>query len=249
MYDLGRLEDRPSLATPALEKGVILFVGSTRNFSTWIMRAAAFESGDLDLHRCDSPSTGEIERFARSGALRVVVLDEGFADDVERQIDHLPVGADWVIAYRDPQRARRLMNLQGQEGAVQLGFLPMNVPIDVWTSMFRLVLCGHFCVPYELLVPGLDARRDAMGANLPAGIAAGIGSDLPPCADVELTPREEEVLELVASGCRNKVVGHELGVTEHTVKLHMHHIMRKIGVRNRTEAARWFLSRTGVGQA
>lgn len=53
----------------------------------------------------------------------------------------------------------------------------------------------------------------------------------------ELTTREREVLDLVASGMSNKQVGRELDLHEKTVKHHMTQIMTKLGVANRTEAA------------
>jgi DNA-binding CsgD family transcriptional regulator len=54
---------------------------------------------------------------------------------------------------------------------------------------------------------------------------------------VQLTPREHEVLELVAVGAANKQIALSLGMTEHTVKFHLAGIFRKLGVANRTEAA------------
>lgn len=52
-----------------------------------------------------------------------------------------------------------------------------------------------------------------------------------------LTPREREVLELVAAGMSNKHVAIELDLQEKTVKHHMTQIMTKLDVGNRTEAA------------
>nr|WP_246849425.1 LuxR C-terminal-related transcriptional regulator [Rubellimicrobium arenae] len=60
-----------------------------------------------------------------------------------------------------------------------------------------------------------------------------------------LTDRELQVLELVSRGKQNKSVAAELGLSEHTVKLHMHHIISKLGARNRTEVTVWYLSRFG----
>jgi two-component system nitrate/nitrite response regulator NarL len=52
----------------------------------------------------------------------------------------------------------------------------------------------------------------------------------------ELTPREDEILELVAQGMTNKEVARALQLTEKTVKHYMTNIMLKLGVRNRVEA-------------
>ena len=49
----------------------------------------------------------------------------------------------------------------------------------------------------------------------------------------QLTPREYQVAMLVARGLSNKQVAYELGISYGTVKLHMHHIIRKLGVQRR----------------
>ena len=51
------------------------------------------------------------------------------------------------------------------------------------------------------------------------------------------TPRELEVLELLAAGASNRRIARELGVSEHTVKFHLRSIFRTLGVSNRTQAA------------
>ena len=57
--------------------------------------------------------------------------------------------------------------------------------------------------------------------------------------DVGLTRRELEILQLVAEGDSNAQLARMLWITEQTVKFHLSNIYRKLGVSNRTEAARW----------
>jgi DNA-binding NarL/FixJ family response regulator len=57
-----------------------------------------------------------------------------------------------------------------------------------------------------------------------------------------LTPREFEVLRLVAEGLHNREIARRLGVTEHTVKFHLAAIFGKLGASTRTEAVRRGLS-------
>jgi DNA-binding NarL/FixJ family response regulator len=61
------------------------------------------------------------------------------------------------------------------------------------------------------------------------------GSD----ADVPLTKRESEVLKQLAFGLTNKEIAQSLGISYETVKEHVQHILRKIGVSDRTQAAVW----------
>ncbi|NIT57547.1 MAG: hypothetical protein GWN00_15355 [Aliifodinibius sp.] len=56
----------------------------------------------------------------------------------------------------------------------------------------------------------------------------------------ELTPREEEVLGLVADGCTNKEIAEELVIECGTVKNHVHNILKKLEVNSRYEAASIF---------
>src|SRR4030067_1297183 len=52
----------------------------------------------------------------------------------------------------------------------------------------------------------------------------------------DLTPREMDVLQLLAEGLPNKEIGRRLRISEHTVKFHVNTILAKLGARTRTEA-------------
>jgi DNA-binding NarL/FixJ family response regulator len=54
-----------------------------------------------------------------------------------------------------------------------------------------------------------------------------------------LSPREQQVLRLVAEGMSNKQIGATLGIAERTVKVHLGNVFRHIGVEDRTSAALW----------
>src|SRR5262249_56822368 len=57
---------------------------------------------------------------------------------------------------------------------------------------------------------------------------------------IEFTPREQHVLAELELGLPNKLIAAKLKLSENTVKMHIHHIMRKCAARNRTEAVhRW----------
>ena len=80
------------------------------------------------------------------------------------------------------------------------------------------------------------------------GIDASSGTDRVPddAASEELTPRELEVLRLVARGLANKEIAGELGLSIHTVERHLTNLYPKIGCRSRTEATAFALTH-GLG--
>jgi two-component system nitrate/nitrite response regulator NarL len=78
---------------------------------------------------------------------------------------------------------------------------------------------------------GLVALDSSTAATmLPAG---GQAQGPPPG---ELTPREREVLQLLAEGLPNKTIASHLNISEHTVKFHVNAIMTKLGAQSRTDA-------------
>ncbi len=60
-----------------------------------------------------------------------------------------------------------------------------------------------------------------------------------PVADGGLSPRERQVLDLVADGLANKAIARRLGIAERTVKAHLTSIFQQLGVTDRTQAALW----------
>lgn len=135
------------------------------------------------------------------------------------------------------------------------GVLPMNLKLDVWLSVIRLVLRGGEYFPLSLFEPMIarqptETARGTGDASPHAGRQGGEADDLD-----ELTDRELQILGMVARGLQNKLIAAALGLSEHTVKIHLHNIISKLGAHNRTEAAaiyherRDMLGGRGVGKA
>ncbi|MDB6445689.1 MULTISPECIES: two-component system response regulator NarL [Pseudomonas] len=102
----------------------------------------------------------------------------------------------------------------------------------------------------ELLVQYIrDALKGALviSPGLTRVMAQALRSP-PRQADVDLTERERQVLKTIAAGYSNKVIGHKLGITEGTVKVHVKNLLHKLGLRSRVEAAVWAMEHLrGVG--
>lgn len=215
----------------------ILFIGSQFVFPDLILRLVSNEFDGVGVVRQERLDLGA--EAGAAGDLRLVILEDAFARDIEQRLEEIRAhfaGVPIVLAYRDKRVARRLLTLQQSDDRLEgLRFLPINAPIRGLVSMLQILLSGDFVVPGELLAsPGAQREAAVPGGPAPAPVAA---------AKAVLTQRELQVLDLVAKGRRNKAIAGELGLSEHTVKLHIHHIITKVKVGNRTEAANWYLAR------
>jgi DNA-binding NarL/FixJ family response regulator len=93
-------------------------------------------------------------------------------------------------------------------------------------------------------------RSAAQGhAPLDARVARALLPSATPRVRETLSVRELEVLRLVARGLANKQIGRALGISERTVKVHVGHVFRRIGVTDRTSAAMWARDNLGSGES
>ena len=100
-------------------------------------------------------------------------------------------------------------------------------------GLLRAGLNGHVTIvaEFDTLAAARAARLDAA-----AILVAPPDGDAP--APEALTPREREVLELLAEGLPNKAIATRLGVSDQTVKVHVAALSGKLGAANRTDAVR-----------
>ncbi len=101
-------------------------------------------------------------------------------------------------------------------------YIPTSVSVGVLIEAIKLVLAGGTYCPASVL-QSYAATTNAKQA--PAGRVS------------ELTPREAAVLKAVRLGQPNKVIAYDLGISESTIKVHVHRIMKKLKVQNRTQIA------------
>ncbi len=108
------------------------------------------------------------------------------------------------------------------------GYLLKDMEPDALIDALEQIVSGQTVVAPELA--GVLARAVQGESAPPANEAAP--QDL-----AELTPREHEILCLLADGQSNKVIARNLGISDGTVKLHVKSILRKLQVHSRVEAA------------
>jgi DNA-binding NarL/FixJ family response regulator len=104
------------------------------------------------------------------------------------------------------------------------GFLLKDRPPEELVSAVRIVAAGE-----ALLAPSVTRRLIAEFASRPEQVRAPEGLD-------ELTEREREVLVLMAEGASNAEIARRLFVADTTVKTHVGHVLRKLGLRDRAQA-------------
>ncbi|QPE04074.1 response regulator transcription factor [Microbacterium schleiferi] len=90
--------------------------------------------------------------------------------------------------------------------------------------------------PQDEIVAGIRSVAAGQTALSPAVAARLVSRMREPAASVTLTPREIEVLRLVARGRSNKLIGADLGIGESTVKTHLLKVFEKLEVADRTHA-------------
>jgi DNA-binding NarL/FixJ family response regulator len=131
-------------------------------------------------------------------------------------------GIDAMIAIRAEFPEARIAMLTTFEGDVEIqralaagarGYVLKSMPPGELADVVRQIHAGKKRIPKE--------------------IAAQLAEHM---SDEALTPRERDVLQHVAGGNRNKDIAERLFISEETVKVHIKHIMEKLGARDRTEA-------------
>jgi DNA-binding NarL/FixJ family response regulator len=118
-------------------------------------------------------------------------------------------------------------------GAGARGYLASDVALAVLVQSLRLLMVGGTAFPG--IAPAIEACAMPSEPSLPL---APRQRPVDRASPVGLfTPQEREVLGGLGEGKPNKIIAYELGICETTVKVHMRHIMRKVGATNRTHAA------------
>lgn len=151
----------------------------------------------------------------------------------------------------------QLPNMSGIDCIAQLKQILPSVQIIMVTvyedterifKALRMGACGYLlkrCAPEELISAIREVRQGGapMSREIARKVIASFQEPATAATEVEdLTAREREILELLASGFPNKEIADRVGLTDGTVRWHLRHVYNKLHVRSRTEAALKFRS-------
>lgn len=106
------------------------------------------------------------------------------------------------------------------------GYLLKDTSPDALFQILNLTMLGEKVLPSSLVHMLIEGRLEQ------DGLAASVAS-------AGLSDREIEILRYLVDGASNKTIGNRLEIAESTVKVHMKTILRKIRMKNRTQAAIW----------
>ena len=176
--------------------------------------------GDFTVLACcaDGPSALDAVRTHRPDVLVLDLRMPGHSGvDVLRMISNEPVGCKSVLltaAVRDEEVVEAV-----KYGA--MGIVLKESPADVLLDCVRRVARGESWIERDTVT---RAFRTIVGRD-----AASESTE------ETLTPREVELVRMVAQGLRNKAIAERLTISEGTVKVHLHNIYEKLGVDGRLE--------------
>ena len=194
----------------------------------------------------DAADAGEGLRRAQLLQPDIILLD-----------NHLPgvLGVDAVPAMLDVAPSARVLILTVSEDESDLasalqggaaGYLLKTLEGDALAEAIRRAIQGESVVAQEMTSKLVSAYRTATIS--PGGkTESRVDGMLPSQPSVQsvsqhtaldqLSPREQQILGLIAHGASNKEIGRALNIAETTVKIHVQHILRKLNVSSRVHAA------------
>jgi two-component system nitrate/nitrite response regulator NarL len=200
------------------------------------LRALLSQYPDLSVTG-EAGDAGEGLRAAESLQPDVVLLD-----------NHMPGvrGVDALPALRAAAPNARILMLTVSEDEADLakalhagasGFLLKTIDGDELASAIRRTERGESVVSAEMTDKLVSAFRSARQPDREQVAAEPNGIEL-------LSPRERQILAYIADGASNKVIGRALDIAETTVKIHVQHILRKLKIDSRVQAAVLFTNQT-----
>jgi DNA-binding NarL/FixJ family response regulator len=180
--------------------------------------------GDIEIVGIETSVTGAVQA-SQDLAPGVVLMDYHLADGT---------GADAAAAIREARPDTAVVMISGDSGegamlaAVEAGasgYLSKTDGSEQLAQQVRRAAAGEMLIPAAMLQRLVALSR----SHAVAAATRGRASDI-------LTPREREILELMARGLDNPAIAEELTISYHTVRGHVQSILEKLDARTKLEA-------------
>lgn len=223
------------------DRPVILFIGDHVSFSDTFVRLIGDEFSHFQVI-CNRRIEWAEDKVKTDGAgITLAVMDCRLgppALSALKRIARVAPNIHPVLAYGSVADIKTVLNPVDDYALLdKLSFLPMRTSIDAILSIIHLLISGECHLSNDVMQLLLASQKGNHRIDGDAG-----KSPARPLQDTQfdldtLTAREQQVLSLLSEGQPNKTIADQLELSPSTVKLHIHHIIAKLGVRNRTEAA------------
>lgn len=189
---------------------------------------------------CEASDVTEALKLAKSTPVELILLD-----------NHLPGvrGVDAIMSFKelDPELKIVMMTVSDDEDDLSQalksgadGYLLKTSDSEQLADTLSRVIAGESVISPQMMNKLVDSMRyqnaSASEQNSPEKLAD------------RLSPREREIVQLIAKGYSNKLIARELNIAETTVKIHIQHIFKKLELSSRLQVA-LFASSAGLQTA
>jgi len=177
---------------------------------------------------------------------RSVLLIIDASDDIKRAISQ-------IQQFREKSRCGRTVVVAGHPRLCDMASMihaganacfVAATDSETFIKSVELVMLGETILPASFVdsIHNYEDDCDHKLNTIEAGGSAGSSTQAESDGASKLSGRERRILYYLSKGDTNKVIARTLDITEATVKVHLKAILRKIGVRNRTQAAVWAMN-------
>ena len=199
-----------------------------------VVRLLLTESGfSVALETADGESALSVLRQTKC-KVDFVIVDAAFCGEerhLSKQMSQV-IGDGRLVVLSDSEG---LTQISREDIAFAAGILTCDITSEAMIQALRLIQSGERVVLRDLLKSLSSKPADGPAIGEAAVHKARQNGQGP-------SPREAEILKYLLYGYSNKMIARGLGITEATVKVHLKALLRKIRVRNRTQAAIWAAS-------
>jgi two-component system nitrate/nitrite response regulator NarL len=211
--------------------------------------AGILREGNLRIAASVSNADDLRQSKARHGLPLYLIVHTGdnfdiALEQIERLRNRSPDARIAIVADR-----YRINELELAFRAGAHGYFVNIISCDRFIRSIELVMMGETIFPPASLSFMLDASRSHLAE---AATSDRNGEHIPIAAEDAaaplLSPREQVILRCITEGASNKSIARRMDITEATVKTHVKAILRKIRVKNRTQAAIWGIQNGSHGQ-